>query len=37
MQYRHQVFNRFIRDNLRMNTPLSAAVKRGSVGFRDRV
>jgi len=37
MQYRHQVFNRFIRDNLRMNTPLAAAVKRGSVGFRDRV
>jgi chemotaxis protein histidine kinase CheA len=37
MQYRHQIFNRFIRDNLRMSTPLSAAVSTGSApGFRDR-
>jgi hypothetical protein len=37
MQYRHQVFNRFIRDNLRMSTPLSAAVSSGTAsGFRNR-
>ena len=37
VQYRHQVFNQFIRDNLRMSTPLSAAVKTGAAaGFRDR-
>lgn len=37
IQYRHQVFNRFIRDNLRMATPLASAVKSGSpVGFKDR-
>ena len=37
IQYRHQVFNQFIRDNLRMSTPLSAAVKTGAAaGFRKR-